>query len=154
MGKILEVERHPDADGLYVEKIDVGEEEPRTIVSGLVKFIKKEEFEGISTLVLCNLKPRAMRGITSAGKVLCASNEDHTEVWPLLAPEGCVPGDIVRVEGHQYKPDAPGNRAGKAFTKVADDLCVNDDFEATYKGGKFTTTSGVIKSTLKGSISW
>ena len=153
VGKILEVEKHPDADGLYVEKIDVGEEEPRTIVSGLVKFIEKEDFEGMSTLVLCNLKPRAMRGITSAGMVLCASNEDHTKVWPLLAPEGSTPGDIVRVEGHQYKPDPAGNRAGKAFTKVADDLHVNDDLEATYKGGKFTTTKGIIKSTMKGSIS-
>lgn len=37
------VEKHPDADGLYVEQIDVGEETPRTVVSGLVNYIPIEE---------------------------------------------------------------------------------------------------------------
>lgn len=31
VGKILEATKHPDADTLYVEKIDVGEAEPRTV---------------------------------------------------------------------------------------------------------------------------
>lgn len=31
VGKILSVEKHPDADSLYVEQIDVGEEKPRTV---------------------------------------------------------------------------------------------------------------------------
>lgn len=30
IGKIVEVQKHPDADALYLEKIDVGEEKPRT----------------------------------------------------------------------------------------------------------------------------
>jgi len=38
IGKIVEVDRHPDADSLYVEKIDVGEATLRTVVSGLVSF--------------------------------------------------------------------------------------------------------------------
>lgn len=31
IGKIVEVAMHPDADTLYVEKIDLGEGEPRTV---------------------------------------------------------------------------------------------------------------------------
>ena len=31
VGKIISVEKHPDADSLYVEQIDVGEEKPRTV---------------------------------------------------------------------------------------------------------------------------
>merc|ERR1712037_371142 len=42
VGKIVEVSRHPDAEKLYVEKIDLGEAVPRTIVSGLVDFVPKE----------------------------------------------------------------------------------------------------------------
>merc|ERR1719348_693660 len=38
VGKIVEVSRHPDAEKLYVEKIDLGEAVARTIVSGLVDF--------------------------------------------------------------------------------------------------------------------
>ena len=34
VGKIVEVSKHPDSDKLYVEKIDLGEPAPRTIVSG------------------------------------------------------------------------------------------------------------------------
>lgn len=39
------MQRHPDADTLYVETIDVGEAEPRTVVSGLVNYIPIEESE-------------------------------------------------------------------------------------------------------------
>lgn len=36
----MTVNKHPDADGLYVEQIDFGEPEgPRTVVSGLVNYI-------------------------------------------------------------------------------------------------------------------
>ena len=31
VGKIVSVEKHPDADSLYVEQIDVGEDKPRTV---------------------------------------------------------------------------------------------------------------------------
>lgn len=36
VGKIVEVSKHPDADSLYVEKIDLGEAVPRTIVRSLL----------------------------------------------------------------------------------------------------------------------
>ena len=45
MGLIRKAEKHPDADSLYVEEIDVGEEAPRTVVSGLVKYIPLEEMQ-------------------------------------------------------------------------------------------------------------
>lgn len=36
IGLIKECTRHPDADALYVEKIDIGEPNLRTVISGLV----------------------------------------------------------------------------------------------------------------------
>ena len=33
VGKIIDVQKHPNADSLYVEKVDIGEEKPKTIVS-------------------------------------------------------------------------------------------------------------------------
>lgn len=65
--------QHPDADSLYVEKIDVGEPEPRTVVSGLVAYVSREELQDRMVLVLCNLKPQKMRGIESQAMLLCAS---------------------------------------------------------------------------------
>lgn len=57
IGKILDINRHPDADSLYVEKIDCGEEKPRTVVSGLVNHVPIEEMRDRIVMVLCNLKP-------------------------------------------------------------------------------------------------
>jgi tRNA-binding EMAP/Myf-like protein len=45
VGKIVSVEKHPDADSLYVEQIDVGEERPRTVFKSLyILFQKKIKF--------------------------------------------------------------------------------------------------------------
>lgn len=65
---------------LYVEEIDVGEPEPRTVVSGLVKFIPEAEMQGRRVALLCNLKPANMRGVQSQAMVLCASSEDGSKV--------------------------------------------------------------------------
>lgn len=45
VGLITKVQKHPDADSLYVEEIDVGEGQPRIVVSGLVKYIPLEEMQ-------------------------------------------------------------------------------------------------------------
>ena len=83
-GKIVEVGRHPDAETLYLEKIDVGEAEPRQIVSGLVKFVPQDQMQDALVLVMCNLKPAALRGVTSFGMV-CTSTPPtpaHTPAHP------------------------------------------------------------------------
>ena len=43
VGKIVEVKKHPEADLLYVEQIDLGEGKTRTVCSGLVKYIPIEK---------------------------------------------------------------------------------------------------------------
>ena len=43
VGRIIECSKHPEADLLYVEKIDLGEANPRNVCSGLVKYIPIEE---------------------------------------------------------------------------------------------------------------
>lgn len=47
---------------------------------GLVKYCSIEQLLNREVIVLANLKPRAMRGITSHGMLLCASNDDHSQV--------------------------------------------------------------------------
>lgn len=51
----------------------MGEAEPRTVVSGLVQFVPKEELQDRLVVVLCNLKAQKMRGVESQGMLLCAS---------------------------------------------------------------------------------
>lgn len=57
IGKVEDVQRHPDADSLYVLKINCGEEKARTVCSGLVKHVPIEELRDRTVILLCNLKP-------------------------------------------------------------------------------------------------
>lgn len=102
VGKIVDVQKHPDADTLYVEQIDCGEESgPRTVVSGLVKHVPIEAMQNRLVVVLCNLKPAKMRGVLSEAMVMCASSPEKVEI--LLPPEGAAPGDRVTFEKYPGK---------------------------------------------------
>jgi len=154
-GKILEISKHPEADKLYVEKIDLGEASgPRTIVSGLVEYLREDELLGKEVIVLANLKPRAMVGIESAGMLLCASDaNDPNKVVPLAPPPGTPVGELVTFEGHAAEPMAAGNRASKAYGKVAPELHVDDEGRATFGGVPFMTSQGPVTASVKGPIS-
>lgn len=155
VGRIVQVEQHPDADSLYVEKVDVGEEEPRTIVSGLVKYVPLAELQGRSVIVLCNLKPRAMRGVVSQGMLLCASDEEHTRVDPLAAPDGAPLGELVTFAGHKVAPIDAGNRATKAFDRIADGFRTNAEGVAMFEDAEFSTSAGpcISPQRLVGTVS-
>ena len=154
MGKIISVEAHPDADSLYVEQIDVGEPEgPRTIVSGLREYVKMEDLQDRSVLILANLKPRNMRGIKSNGMLLCASDSEHTTVEPLSPPEGAVVGERVFFgEGGEDQPDAalPNQLQKKKFWEACQPLLkTGADKVAGFEGKTMMTSAGpVVTATL------
>lgn len=72
---------------------------------------------------------------------------------PLTPPAGAAIGELIGFEGYTMQPAEAGNRATKAFSKIAGDFYVNDDGVATYKGVPFMTSAGVIRSELRGPIS-
>eukprot|EP00762_Andalucia_godoyi_P000762 ANDGO_03678.mRNA.2 Methionine--tRNA ligase len=147
VGKIVEVKRHPDAESLYVEQIDLGEEKPRTIVSGLVKFIPIEQMQDRLVLVLCNLKPAKMRGIESAGMVLAASNQEHTVVELVGVPAGAKVGERVSFAGYPREPDVPHINT-KKLDKILAHLSTDAKCVPNYKGAVFTTSAGPCTATL------
>jgi len=150
VGKIVEVKRHPDADSLYVEKIDVGEDEPRTIVSGLVKHKTEEQMMGARVLVLANIKTSKMRGIASQGMVLCASSEDGATVDFVIPPEGVEPGERVAFEGYAGEPDEVLNPKKKQWDAVQPELKTDAGGVAQYKGVGFGTSKGPCTSSVAG----
>jgi len=145
IGRIVEVSRHPDAEKLYVEKIDLGEPSPRTIVSGLVDFVPEDKMKDRMVVVLCNLKPAKMRGVESNGMVLCGSREDPKEVEPLTPPPGSQPGDKVTVESYETgEPDDVLNPKKKVWDKLAVDLKVNDQGQAMWQSCALATEKGPV----------
>ena len=135
-----------------MEQVDCGDAAgPRTIISGLVKYMTAEEIVGRRVVVLCNLKPSKMRGILSEGMLLAASapSEDGEEKVELLtAPEGAAVGELVTVQG--FLPPQPDEQlksksALEVWKRVATELKTNENLEATFSDPSFRlmTSAGV-----------
>ncbi|KAM3624194.1 uncharacterized protein V6R79_020530 [Siganus canaliculatus] len=145
VGRIITAEKHPDADSLYVEQVDVGEPSPRTVVSGLVKHIPVDQMQNRMAILMCNLKPAKMRGVVSQAMVMCASSPDKVEI--LDPPSGAVPGDRITFQGFPGEPDKELNPKKKVWEQVQPDLRTDDKCVATYKGAAFEVTGkGVCKA--------
>jgi len=136
VGRIVDVKKHPDAESLYVEQIELGEAVPRTVVSGLVKHVPLEQMAGRLVVCLCNLKPAKMRGVLSQAMVMCASSPDKVEI--LTPPAGAAPGDLVEFPGFPRCPDAQLNPKKKIFEACAPDLMTAADRTAVYRDAVMT----------------
>ena len=74
--KVLAAEVVPKADKLLKLTLDVGEPEPRTVVSGIAPAYTPETMLGRTVIYLANLAPRKIRGVISQGMILAAGDAD------------------------------------------------------------------------------
>ena len=74
VGTILECENIAGSEKLLKFKIDLGEDAPRQIISGIAKFYTPGELVGKQVCVLANLKPAKIFGHISEGMILSAEN--------------------------------------------------------------------------------
>jgi aminoacyl tRNA synthase complex-interacting multifunctional protein 1 len=136
VGKIVEIEKHPNADRLYIEKVDFGETELRTVVSGLVEHVPIEDLKDRMCMFICNLKPASICKVQSTAMLLVAKNETQG-LEPLIIPVGARPGDRICVSGVEAHPDAVIKPAKEPQTSVWDDvrkdLSVDAEGFAKYK---------------------
>ncbi|OIV99677.1 hypothetical protein TanjilG_17487 [Lupinus angustifolius] len=107
VGMIVKAWKHDEADSLYVEEVDIGENQPRLICSGLVKYIPIEQLQGKRVIVLANLKPRNMRGVKSSGMLMAASDAKHENVELLFPPEEAIPGERIWFGSEDEKDNQP-----------------------------------------------
>ncbi|GAB1598932.1 tyrosine--tRNA ligase, cytoplasmic-like [Argonauta hians] len=146
VGRILSVEKHPDADSLYVEKVDLGEESPRTVVSGLSGLIPMEELNNRLGIFLCNLKPQKMRGIESQAMLMCASVSEPRQVEVLDPPEGSSEGEVIFVEGHIGTPDKELKPKKKIWEKLQPEFLVNSSGVVEWNGYQVRGKLGSVRS--------
>ncbi len=81
-GEVKSAERVKGADKLLHMTIDIGEPEPRSIVAGIALAYKPEDLIGRKVVIVANLHPRKLRGLTSQGMIVAASLEGGQ---PVLA---------------------------------------------------------------------
>lgn len=96
VGQIKEVKDHPDADTLYVMKVDFGALGKKQVVAGLKKYFTKKDLEGRKAVFCANLKPAKLRGQLSEAMILAA--DDGARV-ALLDVEKTNVGEEVKFEG-------------------------------------------------------
>lgn len=93
VGKILEVEVHPNADKLYVIKVDIGEKVVQ-VVAGIKNYYTPEELKGKNVVIVANLEPRGLRGVESQGMLLAAHSGDTLTV--ITTDRDALSGSIVK----------------------------------------------------------
>lgn len=101
VSKIVDVEKHPNGDKLYILKLDCGEAEPRQIVSSIVPYYTIDELMGRNIVLVSNLKPANFRGVKSFGMLLAASapdDETHS-TCELIWADDIAPGTVLKYEG-------------------------------------------------------
>lgn len=87
VGNIEEIKKHPNADKLYIEKINLGDE-TKQIISGLVDHYEPKELLGKNVIILSNLKTAKLRGEKSEGMLLAVEQNDKVGVLTTKLKKG------------------------------------------------------------------
>ena len=155
VGYVTKAWKHPEADKLFCEEIDVGEDKVRQIASGLWGKVKQADFEKSKVLVVCNLPAKKTPGdFLSNGMVLCAQSPDGSTVELIRPPEGAKIGERVFIEGMKVEDSPP--KDGKWMNKNLRKkfvvyFSVDKDGKVCYQGKPWMTSAGpVTAATLKG----
>jgi len=132
---------HEAADKLFCEEIDVGEDEPRQIASGLREHYSLEEMQDKLVCVVCNMKASKIVGFASTGMVLAAKGTDKVEL--VCPPEGSVVGERVYIEGVSGEPySSQQMKKKKTWDIVAKELKSDGEKQMTWQGGVVRTKVG------------
>jgi len=151
VAKIVECEKHPNADSMWLEKVEMGDAEPRQVISGLVKYVPLDGMIGADIVAFANLKPANLRGIKSHAMVFCAKDKDNDLVQLMKPPAGAKPGERVWLEG--MKAEFEANQPDKSINckkknaiwhKLVPALKTNANREMTLAGCRFMCSAGPI----------
>lgn len=91
VAEIVGAEKIAKSDRLL--KLTVNAPEPRTIVAGIAQYYQPEELIGRQVIIVANLKPAKLMGVTSHGMVLAAKDGDRLVLSSLAGP--VAPGSRV-----------------------------------------------------------
>ncbi len=113
VGLIESVEKHPNAEKLYVEKIILSGGEIRTVCSGLAQHMPMSDLQGRSCVIVKNLKPAKLRGVESAGMLLVAEDEAH--VMEIISPDAPA-GTPITFDGVKSNAKLPAISIDEFFS--------------------------------------
>lgn len=139
VGQVEKVSCHPEADGLFHMIVAIGKHESRSVCAGLRKFMSSEQLQGRKVVLICNLKPRKLRGVESEAMCLAGSAQNSQNekevVVPLTVPANTPIGSFIHAQGlGGERAVVPGKKlSGKVWDRVVSLLSVVDG-NASYSG--------------------
>ena len=146
VGKITKVWDHEGSDKLFCEEIDIGEENVRSVASGLRPYYKLEDLQDRMVILVSNLKAAKLAGFKSEGMVLCSKNGDKCEF--VDPPAGAVIGERLMIDGLTGEPAKPNQvKKKKMWEAVAVDLKTNADRVACWQGKPLKCKNGGVCTT-------
>lgn len=90
VGQILSAEKVPDTDKLLKLSVNLGEEKPRQIISGIsLYFPDCSVLVGKKCMFVANLEQRIIKGLESNGMILAVATDDAQ--FSLLEPNNEIP---------------------------------------------------------------
>ena len=95
VGTVLECENVEGSSKLLKFKVDLGEGQPRQILSGIAKFYNASELVGKQVCGLANLKPAKIMGLESQGMILSAESENGGRKLVLLGTHSQVKNGAI-----------------------------------------------------------
>ena len=141
----MKVWNHESADKLFCEEVNVGEDAPREIASGLREYYSLEEMDNKKVLVVCNLKSVKIVGFASNGMVLAAKGDRAVEL--IEPPPDSQVGERVSFKGATGEPVSSTQiKKKKIWEAVAAKLQTNNEGVATWDGHPLSTSTGVCKA--------
>ncbi len=93
IGKVLEVNEHPDAEKLYLLKVDIGQKVIQ-LVAGIRPFYEPAGLLGKLVVVLVNLEPKNIRGFASEGMILAAGSKEDVSL--IISDKNIKVGSKIR----------------------------------------------------------
>ncbi|HIH21164.1 MAG TPA: hypothetical protein HA222_00680 [Candidatus Diapherotrites archaeon] len=94
VAKILSVEDILGKDKLFKLSIDVGEENPRTLIAGVKESYSKEELVGKQIIVVANLERKRIGSLVSEGMLLAVKASDASYALLTIEKEAAA-GTLV-----------------------------------------------------------
>jgi len=85
IGRVLKAQKVKNSEKLLAIQVDLGEDEPRQIISGIAKHYRPEDLVGKQVVVVANLKPRKIMGQLSQGMILTAGDKSKLSLLTTLS---------------------------------------------------------------------
>ena len=145
---ILTCAPHPTESRLAVLTIDVGEPQPRKVVSGIADYIDMQSSVGRCVLCMCNLKAGDIKGVDSNGRLLVATDpadEKKKEVCWVDGPT-VVAGERVHVV---RGVEADAVLAPKNLHRILKGLRTDGEGVVMYEDLPIETSAGKVTVSIK-----